>query len=264
MTPAPAPAKPPLKVYPTPTWRHVPFILIGMPTLLRALQDATGLPRRKAFTAIREGHVTVDGATALDPSGEYERGELRIDGSTLVAAGPPAKVYLLLNKPPGVVTTASDELGRRGVLELVPASLRAPGLHAVGRLDRDTSGLLLLTNDGDLTYRLTHPRHEIEKEYWIALWREADDVALHKLRSGVELDGARRHPVRLERIDVPPFELSMTISEGRKRQVRRMVEAVGSAVTSLRRVREGTLTLGTMPEGAVRPLTPSEVEGLLA
>ena len=148
------------------------------------------------------------------------------------------------------------------MLDLVPASLRTPGLHAVGRLDRDTSGLLLLTNDGDLTYRLTHPRHEIEKEYWIALWREADDVALHKLRSGVELDGARRRPVRLERIDVPPFELSMTIREGRKRQVRRMVEAVGSAVTSLRRVREGTLTLGTMPEGAVRPLTPSEVEAL--
>jgi 23S rRNA pseudouridine2605 synthase len=238
-------------------------MLIGMPTLLRALQDATGLPRRKAFTAIREGHVTLDGVAALDPSSEYERGELRLDGTALRASAPAAKVYLLLNKPPGVVTTASDELGRRGVLDLVPSSLRAPGLHAVARLDRDTSGLLLLTNDGDLTYRLTHPRHEVEKEYWVALWREADDAALHKLRSGVEIDGARRRPVAVERIAVPPFELSITIREGRKRQVRRMFEAIGSAVTSLRRVREGPLTLGSVPEGAVRPLTASEVQGLM-
>jgi 23S rRNA pseudouridine2605 synthase len=238
-------------------------MLIGMTTLLRALQDATGLPRRKAFSAIREGHVTVDGVEALDPSGEYEQGELKLDGQALTAAGPPEKVYLLLNKPPGVVTTASDELGRRGVLDLVPASLRVPGLHAVGRLDRDTSGLLLLTNDGDLTFRLTHPSHEIEKEYWVALWREADDAALHRLRSGVELDGERRRPVGLERIDVPPFEISMTIREGRKRQVRRMFELVGCVVTGLRRVREGALVLGAVPEGAVRPLTASEVQGLM-
>jgi 23S rRNA pseudouridine2605 synthase len=238
-------------------------MLIGMTTLLRALQDATGMPRRKAFAAIREGHVTVDGVASLDPSSEFARGELRLDGAALGSSAPPAKVYLLLNKPPGVVTTAHDELGRRGVLDLVPASLRAPGLHAVGRLDRDTSGLLLLTNDGDLTYRLTHPRHEIEKEYWVALWREADEAALHKLRSGVEIDGARRRPARLERIDVPPFELSITIREGRKRQVRRMFEAVGCAVTGLRRVREGSLALGELPEGAVRPLAASEVRELV-
>ena len=238
-------------------------MLIGMTTLLRALQDATGLPRRKAFAAIREGHLTVDGVAALDPSSEYERGELKLDGAALTPAGPPARVYLLLNKPPGVVSTASDELGRRGVLDLVPASLRDPGLHAVGRLDRDTSGLLLLTNDGDLTYRLTHPRHEIEKEYWVALWREADEAALHRLSSGVEIDGARRRAVGLERIDVPPFELSITIREGRKRQVRRMFELVGCAVTGLRRVREGTLELGSLPEGAVRPLAASELQGLM-
>jgi 23S rRNA pseudouridine2605 synthase len=201
---------------------------------------------------------------AADPSREYQGGVLRLDGEALASTGAPSRVYLMLNKPPGVVTTASDELGRRGVLDLIPASLRAPGLHAVGRLDRDTSGLLLLTNDGDLTYHLTHPRHEVEKEYHVALWREADDATLHKLRSGVEIDGARRRPVGLERIDVPPFELSMTIREGRKRQVRRMFEAVGCAVTGLRRVREGSLTLGNLPEGAVRPLTPSEVAALSA
>jgi 23S rRNA pseudouridine2605 synthase len=226
------------------------------------VQDATGLSRRKAFAAIREGHVRVDDVTALDPSSDYERGSLTLDGRPLSPPAAQTKVYLMLNKPPGIVTTASDELGRRSVLDLVPASLRAPGLHAAGRLDRDTSGLLLLTNDGDLTYRLTHPRHEVEKEYYVALWREADDATLHRLRSGVELDGARRRPVRLDRIDVPPFELTMTIREGRNRQVRRMLEAVGCVVTGLRRVREGALTLGALPEGAVRPLTPSELAAL--
>ena len=233
-----------------------------MVTLLRALQDASGLPRRKAFTAIREGRVAINGISAVDPSAVYTGGEIRLDGEKLSASGPPRHVYLLLNKPPGIVTSASDELGRRSILDLIPASLRAPGLHAVGRLDRDTSGLLLLTNDGDLTYRLTHPSHEVEKEYWVALWREADDAQLQKLRAGIELDGARRRALRLDRIDVPPFELSITITEGRKRQVRRMFEAVGTAVTSLRRVREGPLELVPIPEGAVRPLSRAEVAQL--
>jgi 23S rRNA pseudouridine2605 synthase len=233
-----------------------------MPTLLRALQDVTGLPRRKAFAAIREGRVRVGDDVSQDPSGEYGGGQLSLDDELLAASGPPDRVYLMLNKPPNVVTTASDELGRRGVLDLVPAALRASGLHAVGRLDRDTSGLLLLTNDGDLTYRLTHPRHEVEKEYWVAVRGAVDDAALAELRRGVELDGARRRPVRLERIEAPPFTIAITIREGRKRQVRRMFEAVGILVTALRRVREEALTLGVLPEGGVRPLTASELSQL--
>src|SRR5688572_11612052 len=113
--------------------------------LLRTLIDATGLSRRKAFTAIREGRLAVAGQTVLDPSSEYAGGELRLDGKPLVVKTP-AKVYLMLNKPPDYVTTRSDELRRATVFDLVPPELRSAGLHPVGRLDRDTSGLLLLTN----------------------------------------------------------------------------------------------------------------------
>ncbi len=218
-----------------------------MTTLLRALQDATGLSRRKAFAAIREGRVSIDGTPASDPSSEYDGRPLALDGAALGAGGPPQRVYLMLNKPLGYVTTASDEYGRRTVLDL------------------DSSGLLLLTNDGDLTYHLTHPSHEIEKEYWIATAEPISQQQLTALRRGVELDGAVRRPVNLERLEAHEggrFSLTMTIREGRNRQVRRMIDAVGGRVTALRRVREGPLRLGTLPEGAVRPLTDSEVRAL--
>jgi 23S rRNA pseudouridine2605 synthase len=163
------------------------------------------------------------------------------------------------------VTTAWDEYGRTTVLDLVPKRLRVAGLHTVGRLDRDTSGLLLLTNDGDLTLRLTHPRYEVEKEYWLRLAEPVTREQFSRLRHGVEIDGQRRRPVRLA--DAPAdsaFDLSITLKEGRNRQVRRMAEAVGARVTSLRRVREGPLELGSLAEGAVRPLTPAELQDLRA
>jgi 23S rRNA pseudouridine2605 synthase len=233
-------------------------------TLLRALIDASGLSRRKAFAAIREGRVSVGGEERREPSEQYEGGDLSLDGRPL-AAPAEGNSYLMLNKPPGFLSTRSDERGRRTVFDLVPAPLRTPGLHSVGRLDRDTSGLLLLTDDGDLTFRLTHPRHEVEKEYWVRLERPATEDQLAALRGGVELDGAARRPLRLRRlVGQEPFELSLTIREGRKRQVRRMFEAAGARVTLLRRVREGPLLLGSLPEGAVRELTPDEVAALKA
>jgi 23S rRNA pseudouridine2605 synthase len=233
-----------------------------MPTLLRAVIEASGLSRRKAFAAIREGRVTVDGEPRTDPSADYSRGRLRLDGVALSAA-PAAKVYLLLNKPPGFLTTAADELGRRTVFDLLPPELRVAGLHSVGRLDRDTSGLLLLTNDGDFTHLLTHPSHEVEKEYWLRLVEPPTPALLAELRRGVEIDGQVRRPLRLRLLqDAGLFELSLTIREGRQRQVRRMVEALGEQVLLLRRVREGPLPLGSLPEGAVRRLTPQEVEAL--
>jgi pseudouridine synthase len=232
-------------------------------TLLRAVIDASGLSRRKAFAAIREGRVAVSGEVRREPSQEYEAGALTLDGAALDAAND-AKTYLLLNKPPGFITTKSDDLGRRTVFDLIPPASRVSGLHPVGRLDRDTSGLLLLTNDGDFTYALTHPSHEVEKEYWLRLESPATEAQLAQLRSGVEIDGELRRPLRLRRlVDSGHFEISMTIREGRRRQVRRMFEAAGTRVTLLRRVREGALMLGPLPEGAVRPLTPSEVATLL-
>lgn len=233
-----------------------------MPSLLHALTAASGLSRRKAFAAIREGHVTVDGEVRTEPSSEYAAGLIALDGRLLDTAAR-AHVYLMLNKPPDYITTVSDEMGRRTVLDLIPARLKAPGIHPIGRLDRDTSGLLLLTTDGDLTHALTHPRFEIEKEYWLRSAAPLTDQQVAQLRSGVEIDGEARRPLRLRRlIDAEPFQTSITIREGRNRQVRRMLEAVGARVTSLRRMREGPLTLGELPEGAVRALTRDEVAAL--
>jgi pseudouridine synthase len=228
-------------------------------TLLRAVIDATGLSRRKAFAAIREGRVRAGDETVHDPSQPYAGAPLFLDGEP-IAASTAAKVYLLLHKPPGYVTTRSDELGRRTVIDLVPAALRAPGLHPVGRLDRDTSGLLILTNDGDLTYRLTHPKHEVEKEYWAGVSPAPDAAALAMLRHGTEIDGALRRPIAVRRLDDETgFNVAITIREGRKRQVRRMLDDAGLHTRRLRRVREGALTLSGVPEGAVRRLTPREL-----
>jgi pseudouridine synthase len=229
-----------------------------MPTLLRAVIDASGFSRRKAFAAIRDGRVSVGETAVTDPSSEYEGGVLRIDGEVTQGSDGP-KAYILMNKPPGFITTKSDEMGRRTVMDLVPAEMRSPGLHPVGRLDRDTSGLLLLTNDGDFTYALTHPKHEVEKEYWVRLASPPDEEIFAALRHGVELDGRIRRPLRLSRVPGGQFQISMTIREGRNRQIRRMIEGTGARVTLLRRMREGPLELGSLAEGAVRRLTEAEV-----
>lgn len=233
-----------------------------MATLLRFVIDATGLSRRKAFAAIREGRVAVDGGAVLDPSGEYEAGAVTFDGDPITPVTD-AKTYLLMNKPAGFITTRSDERQRRTVFDLIPHELSAIGLHPVGRLDSDSDGLLLLTDDGDLTFRLTHPRHEIEKEYWVSLAEPPDLRLLRALRHGVELDGVLRRPLRVVELSrVEPFDVGITIREGRNRQVRRMVEEAGGRVTRLRRVREGPLALGDLPQGATRRLTPDEVAAL--
>lgn len=230
-----------------------------MTTLLRAVIESTGLSRRKAFAAIRDGRVRAGGATFTDPSMECPKAAISIDDEALL---PPSdkKSYLLLNKPPGYVTTRSDERNRPTVFDLVPEELRSAGLFPVGRLDLDTSGLLILTNDGDLTYRLTHPSNEVAKEYWVGLFREPTDDILNRVWMGIEIDDEVRQPLAMERLrDFDPFHVSITIGEGRKRQVRRMFEAAGARVRHLRRVREGELTLGSLPEGATRRLTAAEL-----
>lgn len=233
-----------------------------MATLLRTVIDASGLSRRHAFAAIREGKVSVRGKRRTDPSSAYSGGVVSLEGGRL-AVGAPSKIYLMLNKPVNYLTTTSDERGRETVIDLLPDEIVAPGLFPVGRLDLDTSGLLILTNDGDMAHRLTHPKHEVEKEYWIALDQQIPDSLLDELRAGVEIEGAVRRPVNLERVDTDqPYEITMTITEGRKRQVRRMFEAVGVRVTVLRRVREGSLLLGSLQEGEVRPLSDAEVASL--
>ncbi|MGH2992202.1 MAG: pseudouridine synthase, partial [Solirubrobacterales bacterium] len=168
----------------------------------------------------------------------------------------PREVHVL-NKPAGVVSTARDTHGRRTVVDMVRSRRR---LYPVGRLDADSTGLILLTNDGELANRLTHPRYGIARTYRARLRRRASDGALRRLREGVELDDGRTSPARVRRLG--PREIEITIREGRNRQVRRMVEAIGNGVATLRRIGFGPLRLGRLAEGGARRLSPDEVERL--
>jgi 23S rRNA pseudouridine2605 synthase len=169
----------------------------------------------------------------------------------------PGLVYYLLNKPAGVVSTASDPQGRAVVTDLVPGE---PRVHPVGRLDTDSEGLLILTNDGSLTFRLTHPRFGVEKEYLVMVEGVLKRGAVRQLREGVLLADGRTAPARVAQVD--PHTLRMIIHEGRNRQVRRMCEAVGHPVRRLVRTRLGPLRVGSLSPGAWRELNPAEVRAL--
>ena len=217
--------------------------------------------RRASEQIIAGGRVRVNGAiaaelgTTVDP--EHDRVEL--DGRAVLP--PVAHTYVMLNKPIGVVSTANDPEGRRTVLDLVNAEAR---LYPVGRLDYDSEGLILLTDDGDLAMRLTHPRHTVEKEYHALLTGDVTDAALARLRAGVPLDGRPTSPARVERIEAhyDGTWVRFTLREGRNRQVRRMAEAVGLGVARLIRVRVGPLRLRDLAPGAWRFLDTTEVAAL--
>jgi len=205
---------------------------------------------------IVDGRVTVDGEVAeLGRRVDTRTQRVEVDGVTVSAS--PDLVYYLLNKPAGVVTTASDTHGRPTVVKLVPAE---PRVFPVGRLDADTEGLLLLTNDGDLTHRLTHPSFGIEKEYLTEVDGEPSAADLRRLRRGVELDDGMTAPARVTA--VAPRALRITIHEGRNRQVRRMCEAVGHPVVRLVRTRIGPLVDRTLAPGEWRALSAAEIRDL--
>ena len=226
--------------------------------LAKFLAHAGVASRRAAEDIIRAGRVTVAGDVVTDPARAVdETSGVAVDGRAL--GGAEDHVVLMLHKPRGVVSTAKDTHGRTTVLDLVQA--RGARLYPVGRLDADTTGLILLTNDGELANTLTHPRFEVPKTYVVRLQGgTVGEKALHQLRDGVVLDDGRTSPARVRQVD--PGVLEITIHEGRKRQVRRMCEAVGRRVVDLRRVRFGPLTLGTLEPGRSRRLTPAEVEKL--
>ncbi len=216
--------------------------------------------RRKAEQLIVAGRVTVDGVvvrelgTKVDP----ERQEIRVDGKLL---RPEPRRYILLHKPVGYITTTSDEHGRKTVLDLVQVPER---VVPVGRLDRDSSGLLLLTNDGDLIYRITHPRYELEKEYEVLVDGFPPPEVEEALRRGVPVDG---RPVQIRRLEALRTEPEGTvyrvvIHEGRNRIIRRVFERVGYPVLRLHRVRVGPVSLGDLPPGRWRDLTPEELGAL--
>jgi 23S rRNA pseudouridine2605 synthase len=210
--------------------------------------------RRGADELIKAGRVTVNGEPGQLNTFVQAADRVEVDGRGVAKQ---RLAHLLLNKPAGVMTTASDPRGRPTVVDLVPGE---PRVVPVGRLDFDTTGALLLTNDGPLAHRLAHPRYAVEKTYVVDVEGTPSDAVLQALRDGVELEDGRTAPARVRRLRGGALEL--TIHEGRNRQVRRMLEAVGHPVTRLHRSVYAGLTLEGLEPGAWRELEPSEVERL--
>jgi 23S rRNA pseudouridine2605 synthase len=208
--------------------------------------------RRRADELIKAGRVTVNGEPGQLNTVVGARDRVAVDGEEVSRQ---RLRYVLLHKPAGVVTTAHDPQGRPTVVELVPAE---PRVVPVGRLDADTTGALLLTNDGRLAHRLAHPRYGVEKTYLAEVEGDPDEDALQRLRDGVELDGGRTAPARARRLGRGRVEL--VLHEGRKHQVKRMLAAVGHPVRRLHRSAYAGLTLGGLEPGACRELEPSEVD----
>lgn len=236
----------------------------GGPRRVQAVLAAAGLGSRRACEdLIRAGRVAVNGtAVALGATADPDHDLITLDGQPVTVT--PPLVYLVLNKPPGYVTTASDEYGRPAVPDLLPPL--PARVFPVGRLDLDSEGLLLLTNDGELAARLMHPRYGIEREYLVWVRDVPDAAALARLRDGVVLDGVLCRPrrVTLDRAHgiVNQGLLEIVLVEGRKREVRRLFAAVGHQVTRLVRVRYGPVRLGDLKPGALRPLTSEQTAAL--
>jgi 23S rRNA pseudouridine2605 synthase len=211
--------------------------------------------RRLAEKIIANGRVTVGGKVVTDPARDVGEGDdVRVDGSPV---GAEAREVWAVNKPAGVVSTAKEPGERPAVVELVDSSAR---LYPVGRLDADSTGLLLLTNDGELANRLTHPRYEVTKTYRVRLRRAPSEREIERLRRGIELDDG---PTALAEVSrTGEREIEIVIREGRNRQVRRMVEAVENRVVGLRRVAFGSLRLGRLAEGGARRLSDEEIARL--
>jgi 23S rRNA pseudouridine2605 synthase len=216
--------------------------------------------RRAAEEIIRAGRVTVAGATVTDPARDVDAGSgVKLDGEPVGARAEELVVYAV-NKPAGVVSTASDPQRRPTVVSLVRTPQR---LYPVGRLDADTTGLILLTNDGDLAHRLTHPSFEVDKTYRaVVRGAPVHESTLRALRNGIQLEDGMTAPARVTR--VKPDTLEITIHEGRKRQIKRMCEQVGHRVLELQRVRFGPLQLGELQLGAHRRLNANEISLLRA
>jgi 23S rRNA pseudouridine2605 synthase len=226
--------------------------------LAKFLAHAGVASRRGAETIIADGRVSIAGKIVTDPARDVDADSgVAVDGRYL--EGPEERMVFLVNKPSGVLSTARDTHGRRTVVDLVPG--RGARLYPVGRLDADSTGLILVTNDGDLAQRLTHPSYEVPRTYRATVRPvPVGERALRTLREGVDLDDGRTAPAKVRQ--VKPGVLELTIHEGRNHQVRRMCEAVGHRVRTLQRVRFGPLKLDDLAEGGHRRLKASEVETL--
>jgi 23S rRNA pseudouridine2605 synthase len=223
--------------------------------LAKYLAHAGVASRRKADELIAAGKVRVGGVVVTDPARDVEEASnVEVDGR---AVAPEPREVWAVNKPRGVVSTAREPGRRRAVTQLVDSSRR---LYPVGRLDADSTGLILLTNDGELANRLTHPRYGVPKTYLVELDHPPSEADLDRLRHGVRLEDGPAAPAEVERLG--ERELEITIREGRKRQVRRMAEAIGNEVEALTRIRIGTLELGDLRRGEARRLDRREMDAL--
>ena len=230
---------------------------------LQKLISAAGLmSRRAAEEAISAGRVTVNGKrAALGEKADPEKDLITVDGKELPRGT--TKLYLMLNKPRGYVTTLRDEKGRKNVTELMGEL--GSRVYPVGRLDMYSEGLLLMTNDGDFANRVMHPSHEVSKVYRTWVTGENIEKAAHMLRRPMEIDGCTVHALGVDIVQCFPGGalLSITIREGRNRQIRKMCEKAGLKVTRLQRVAEGNVELGSLKSGCFRPLTKNEINSLL-
>ncbi|MDA1258034.1 MAG: pseudouridine synthase [Chloroflexi bacterium] len=226
---------------------------------LQKILSAAGIAsRRKSEVLIAQGRVMVNGKQAtIGDRADVDIDIVTVDGKPIAAE---RKRYLALNKPSGHVTTLSDPQGRPKVSDLIDVPER---VFPVGRLDYDTEGLLLLTNDGDFAERISHPRYEIDKVYVARTATPLGDEALRLLRTGVQLEDGPSAPAAVRILYRDNRTVELTIHEGRNRMIRRMLAAVGSPVTGLTRMRIGPLALGDLPTGRWRELLPAEIAGLL-
>lgn len=235
--------------------------------LQKALAQAGVASRRASEQLIAEGRVQVNGQTVIEMGVKVdpERDHIAVDGRPVQMA--PKRRYLLLHKPAGYLSVLRDDRGRPALIDLVP---EAEGLFPVGRLDLDSEGLILLTDDGALTQHLTHPRYEHDKEYHLLVRGHVNAATLRALRTGIDLEEGKTAPARVDQLDRSPWGesqrgetwLRLVLHEGRKRQIRRMCEATHLYVVKLIRVRIGPLTLEGLPPGAYRPLTRDELTAL--
>lgn len=236
----------------------------GEPVRVQKLLSRAGVAsRREAEELMRAGRVRVNGEVVSVPGAKVVPGKdvVEVDGTRVEVPGPR---WVMLHKPPGTLTTTDDPRGRATVYDLLPAEVDELGLSYVGRLDLDTEGLLLLTNEGDVMNRLLHPGGEVEREYEVGVSGVPRPATLHRLEEGLDLhDGpARARVAELLRREDGGGVLRLVLTEGRKREVRRLCAAVGHPVRWLRRVRFGPVRLGDLPRGAWRDLTEEEMERL--
>lgn len=230
--------------------------------LQKYLAQCNVASRRAAEQFITDGRVRVNGKVVTELGTKVCEGDfVEVDGSPVYAEK--KKYYIMLNKPEGFVTTASDENGRSTVLDLID-DIDAR-LYPVGRLDINTEGLLLLSNDGDFTLKVTHPRHKLDKTYRVIVSGIPNHFEIEKLERGVYIDGKRTAPARAKLLSADKQNglIELTIHEGRNRQVRKMMEAIGYKVLYLQRVAIGNIVLGNLPLGKWRHLNPNEVKYLM-